>query len=137
MTQRKIPTMTKLSPLLAVALALTAGSAYAESSQHLCGSARPAFPALVANSSAESAPAAPGSSAASLSALLRDWDRAGFKAPMKPAQARVYGRAGYVTSGSEYHAMVSLIRSAIRDSAEGRDQDALTKIARARALLGQ
>ncbi len=129
--------MTKKSALLAatVAFALTAGSAYAQSSQYAFGSARSAYPAVIANGSAPNALAIPGSSAAPLSALLRDWDRAGFSAPSKPAQARVYGRDGITTSGGEYHAMVSLIQSAIRASAEGRDQDVISKIERVRTLL--
>jgi len=132
--------MTKKSALLAAtfAFALTAGSAYAQSSQYAFGSARSAsYQAAVANGSAPNALAIPGSSAAPLSALLRDWDRAGFSAPSKPAQARVYGRDSIITSGGEYHAMVSLIRSAIRASAEGRDQDAIGKIERVRTLLAQ
>ncbi len=131
--------MTTKSALLAAtfAFALTAGSAYAQSSQYAFGSARSAYPAAVANGSAPNALAIPGSSAAPLSALLRDWDRAGFSAPSKPAQARVYGRDSITTSGGEYHAMVSLIRSAIRASAEGRDQDAMGKIERVRTLLVQ
>ena len=71
-----------------------------------------------------------------LSGLLRDWDRADFTAPSKPGQTFVSGRGGYVTSGPEYHAMVSLIRAAIRESREGHDQDALATIAKARTLLG-
>jgi len=129
--------MTKKSALLAAtfAFALTAGSAYAQSNQYAFGSARSAYPAAVANASALNALAIPGSSAAPLSALLRGWDRAAFSAPSKPAQARVYGRDGITTSGGEYHAMVSLIQSAIRASAEGRDQDVMGKIERVRTLL--
>jgi hypothetical protein len=33
--------------------------------------------------------------AASLKALLAEWDQAGFGPPSKPAQYRVYGRNGY------------------------------------------
>lgn len=131
--------MNKSSPLLAAALglALTAGSAYAQVGQHASGSAWPSYPAPVADDARPNAPAVPGSSSAQLSALLQDWDRAGFSAPSKPAQGFVYGRNGRVTSGGEYHAMVSLMRSAIRDSREGRDQEALATIARARTLLGR
>ena len=119
------------------ALALGAGSAYAENAQLALGSLRPAHPVSIANGPAANVPAVPGSSAAPLSALLQDWDRAGFAAPTKPAQARVYGRNGYVTSGGEYHAMVSLLQAAIRASHEGRDKEALGKITRVRALLGR
>ena len=93
------------------------------------------YPAALSLASATEAASVPGSSVAPLNALIRDWDQAGFSAPSKPAQALVYGRAGYVTSGGEYHAMISLLQSSIRDSAEGRDQDALAKIARVRGLL--
>ena len=71
----------------------------------------------------------------SLSALLAAWDRAAFVPPSKPSQYRVYGRNGYVTSGPGYSAMVSLIRSALQDDAAGRVRDAVTKAARAEALL--
>lgn len=139
MTQRKITAMTKIRTLLAATftLALTAGSAYAAGSEYAFGSARPSYPVPMADGSAASAPAISGSSGVPLSALLRDWDRTGFGAPSKPAQFRVVGRDGYVTSGPGYNAMVSLIRSAVRDSREGRDQDALVKIARVRTLLGR
>ena len=130
---------TRLSPLLAVAVALafTAGSAYAESSQRPSSFTGLLYPASVAGGSAASAPAASGSSAAPLSGLLRDWDRAGFSAPSKPAQFRVYGRDGFVTSGPGYNAMTALVRSAVKDSRGGRDQEALTKIAKVRSLLGR
>lgn len=48
--------------------------------------------------------------------------------PSKSMQYRVYGRVGYVTDGPGYNAMVSLIRSAARDSRAGRDEEALVKI---------
>jgi hypothetical protein len=53
-------------------------------------------------------PASPaiGSSVASLTALFAEWDRAGFTAPSKPGQYRVYGRDRYVTSGPGYNTMV-------------------------------
>jgi hypothetical protein len=76
-----------------------------------------------------------GGSASALHALVVDWERIGFNLPSKPAQYRVYGRDGYVTSGPQYNIMVSLIRSAAADSRAGRDQDALTKIAKVRSLL--
>jgi hypothetical protein len=76
-----------------------------------------------------------GSSAAALQALVADWERLGLSPPSKPAQHRVYGRDGYVTSGPQYNAMVSLIRSATADSRGRRDQDALTKIAKVQSLL--
>ena len=76
-----------------------------------------------------------GSNVASLTALLAEWDRAGFVAPSKPGQYRVYGRPGYVTSGPGYNAMVSLIRSAVNDARRGHDQDAARTIASARSLL--
>jgi hypothetical protein len=76
-------------------------------------------------------------SATALQGLLEDWDRIGFQPPSKPAQYRVYGRDGYVTSGPEYNFMASLIRSAVADSRAGRDQDTLMKIAAGRNLLAQ
>jgi hypothetical protein len=74
-------------------------------------------------------------SAASLNALLAEWDHAAFNAPGKPGQSRIYGRDGYVTTGGGYNFMVSLIRSAASDVREGRDQEAAPKIAKARLLL--
>jgi len=76
------------------------------------------------------------SSAASLNALFAEWDRIGFSAPNKPMQYRVYGLDGQVTDGPGYNAMVSLMRSASRDSRPGRDQEALAKIGRVKRLLG-
>lgn len=73
--------------------------------------------------------------AASLRALLVEWDQAGFNAPGKPGQPRVYGRGGYVTTGGGYGTIASLIRSAVSDVSAGRDVDAAPKIARARNLL--
>jgi hypothetical protein len=77
------------------------------------------------------------SSAAALNALLADWNRIGFSTPSKPAQYRVYGRDGHVTNGPDYNAMVTLIRLALEDSREGRDQAALAKVAKVRSLLGR
>ena len=74
-------------------------------------------------------------SAASLNKLLSEWDQAGFNAPSKPGQSLVHGRGGYVTTGGGYNVMVSLIRSAVNDVREGRDQVAAPKIAKVRSLL--
>jgi hypothetical protein len=68
-------------------------------------------------------------------ALFAERDRAGFNAPSKPGQYRVYGRDGYVTSGPGYNTMVSLIRTATNDVRNGKDHDAPTEIAKARSLL--
>jgi hypothetical protein len=92
-------------------------------------------PAYAQHPQSSLGPTSPGSSAAALHALVADWERIGFNPPSKPAQYRVYGRDGYVTSGPQYTIMVSLIRSAAADSRAGRDQDALTKIAKVRNLL--
>jgi hypothetical protein len=73
--------------------------------------------------------------AASLQALLADWNQAGFGSPSKPAQFRVYGRNGYVTSGPRYYAMVSAIRRAESDAQRGHDGAEASDIARARSLL--
>ena len=75
-------------------------------------------------------------SAAKLDALGAEWDRIGFSPPSKPGQFRVYGRGGHLTDGPGYNLMVSLIRSAALDSRQGREQEALAKIARVRRLLG-
>jgi hypothetical protein len=87
--------------------------------------------------SAQPSPASPGdASAKALSALLADWDRIGFDTPSKPMQYRVYGRDGSVIDGPGYNAVVFLIRSAIKDSRAGRNEEAVTKLDRARRLLG-
>ena len=86
---------------------------------------------------APSTPPPHGSSAAALATLLADWESIGFSTPSKPAQYRVYGRKGHVTNGPTYNAMVTLIRLALKDSREGRDQEALAKVAKVRSLLGQ
>lgn len=117
------------------AFTLTAGSAYAESTQHRSDPARQSYPVSLVDSSGPDAPSGTGSSSEPLRALLRDWDRAGFDAPSKPGQFRVYGRNGYVTSGPGYNSMVMLIRAAVGDAREGRDQEALAKIAKVRSLL--
>jgi hypothetical protein len=75
-------------------------------------------------------------SAAELDALAAEWNRIGFSPPSKPSQFRVYGRDGHVTDGPGYNLMVSLVRSAAVDSRQGREQEALAKIARVRRLLG-
>jgi hypothetical protein len=93
----------------------------------------PTFNGNMRNFLAEARPEA--SSVASLNALLAEWDQAGFNAPGKPGQSRVYGRDGYVTTGGGYEFMVSLIRSAVNDLREGRAQEAAPKIAKARNLL--
>jgi hypothetical protein len=74
-------------------------------------------------------------SAGALNTLLADWNRIGFSTPSKPAQYRIYGRDGHVTSGPDYNAMVTLIRLALEDSREGRDQAALAKVTKVRSLL--
>lgn len=109
--------------LVAVAaLTVAAGSAYAQ--RNTPEPERPGF-------------ANPMRSDAQLKVLLEAWDRAGFTAPSKPSQYRVYGRDGYVTDGPGYNAMVSLIRAAMRDVRLGHEQEALAEIGRAQALLGR
>ncbi len=71
----------------------------------------------------------------SLDALLAQWNEAAFTPPVKPAQYRVYGRNGYVTTGPGYGAMVSSIRAAVIAVREGRDSDAKADIDRAKGLL--
>ena len=77
-----------------------------------------------------------GASAAAVEALLADWQAIGFDTPSKPAQFRVNGRGGRVTSGPTYNLMLQLLRQAVKDSRSGRDQDALAKVAKVRTLLG-
>lgn len=76
-----------------------------------------------------------GSSAPALAALLADWNAIAFDTPSKPAQYRVFGRNGHVTDGPTYNTMVTLIRLALKESREGRDQEALEKVAKVRGLL--
>jgi hypothetical protein len=80
-------------------------------------------------------PEGAGSSGTPLNALLAEWDQAGFSTPSKPSQYRVYGRNGHVTNGGGYNCMVSLIRSAVSNTREGRDRDAAAEIAEAGRLL--
>jgi hypothetical protein len=87
------------------------------------------------DSAAQAAYSAVRSSVVSLTASFAEWDRAGFNAPSKPGQYRVYGRDGYVTSSPGYNTMVSLIRTAAYDGRNGKDHDAATEIAKARSLL--
>jgi hypothetical protein len=106
----------------AAAFAVAAGSAYAQPNPP--EPERPGF-----SNSARSA--------TQLKSLLEDWDRAGFTAPSKPSQYRVYGRDGHMADGPGYNAMVSLIRTAMRDSRLGHEREALIAIARAQTLLGR
>jgi hypothetical protein len=123
--------------ILVAAAALAVGAAvpaHAENEQSPYSAVQPAYAGSVTGAAEKTYPEV-GSGAASLSALLAEWDRAGFSPPSKPAQYRVRGRNGYATSGPGYDAMVSLIRFAVNDTREGRARDAQTKIARARNLL--
>jgi hypothetical protein len=123
--------------VLAAVAALVAGTAATAHAEN----ARPGYGATQsANSDTSSVVASKayreiGSNAASLEALLAEWDQAGFNPPSKPAQYRVYGRNGYVTSGPGYNTIVSQIRSAVNDARQGRDRAEATDIARARSLL--
>jgi hypothetical protein len=111
-----------------------AGTAHADNERSSNAAAPSAYSTAVTEV-ADKTNSEAGSSAASLTALLAEWDRAGFVAPIKPTQYRVLGRNGYVTSGPGYYAMVSLIRSAVNDTREGRDRNASAKIIQARSLL--
>lgn len=75
--------MTEPRALLAAtfALTLTTGSVYADNQRYSSGPTWQPYPASVAGHSGSNAPPVPGSSSVPLSALLRDWDRAGFSAP--------------------------------------------------------
>ena len=101
---------------------------------HAANERSPYVPAQPAHSGVT--PEGAGSSVTgSLNALLAEWDQAGFSTPSKPSQYRVYGRNGHVTNGGGYNYMVSLIRSAVSNTREGRDRDAAAEIAEARRLL--
>jgi hypothetical protein len=124
--------------IIAAVTALVVGAsvtAHAENPQSLRNAVQPVGVAGPSQLAASSPQAGVGSNAASLNTLLAEWDRAAFNPPSKPAQYRVYGRDGYVTSGPEYNAMVELIRSAVRDTQLGRDHDAAAHIAEARSML--
>jgi hypothetical protein len=112
----------------------TAVTAHAENERPRYIAAPPAKPAA-APEVARATYAAAERSATSLTALLAEWDQAGFDAPSKPSQYRVYGRHGYVTSGPGYTAMASLIRSAVNASRDGRVREAQTDITQASSLL--
>jgi len=108
------------------------------------GTAFLSFGGALASVSVEAKPAhsvsavqaqATGDTTASLNALLAEWSRAEFSPPSKPAQLLVQGRNGYVISGSDYHAMTWLIRSAVADLRQARDSDAANEIAKAQKLL--
>jgi hypothetical protein len=120
---------------VAALVAGTAATAQAENARSRYSATQPANLGTSAELVAFKASPEIGSNAASLKALLAEWDRAGFNPPSKPAQYRVYGRNGYVTSGPGYHNIVSQIRSAVNDARQGRDRDETTDIARARGLL--
>jgi hypothetical protein len=117
------------------ALAMGAAvAAHADNEQTRQSAAQPAYSGALAEV-ADATYAEVGTNIASLTSLLTEWDQAGFAAPSKPSQYRVYGRNGYVTSGPEYNAMVSLIRGAVNDASQGRVHDAENEVAKARSLL--
>jgi hypothetical protein len=125
------------SIILAAITALAVGAAvtaHAETQPSAYSAGQPAYSGAITEV-ADKASSVSGNNAASLTALLAEWDRAGFAAPIKPGQYRLYGRNGYMTSGPGYSAMALLIRSAVNDSRQGRDRDAATKIATAQNLL--
>ena len=132
-------TRTGFGALLAaasVASTLIAGSAYAQGWRD-SPSPAPTYSASAAHGFRPSPPSLRSDGSTPLGALLREWDRAGFSAPSKPLQYRVVGRNGYETSGPGYNAIAALMRSAIRDTREGRDEAALLAISKARRLLDQ
>jgi len=122
-----------LAAVTAVAIG-AAVTAHAENERSPNGAVRSAYSGAITEV-ADKTYSEAWSGASSLTALLAEWDRAGFATPSKPGQSRVYGRNGYVTSGPGYNAMASLIRSAANDTREGRDRDAAAEIAKARSLL--
>lgn len=117
-----------------VLAAAVVNTAHAENRPSTFNAIRTA-PAPIEAGMAEAPAAQIGTSAASLNALLTEWDRAGFLTPNKPSQYRVYGRNGYVTSGPGYNTLVALIRSAANDVRAGRNREAEMEIVKARALL--
>jgi hypothetical protein len=103
--------------ILAAVMAITVGTtttAEVENQRSACGMAQPTE---------------------SLSALLTQWNQAGFNTPTKPAQDRVDGQNGYVTSGPGYDSMVSHIRAATNDARLGRDCAEATNVADASEQL--
>jgi hypothetical protein len=125
------------SIMLAAITALAVGAtvtAHAETQPSIHGAGQFAYSGGITKV-ADKASLASANPRASLTAFLAEWDRAGFVAPSKPGQYRVYGRNGYRTSGPGYNAMASLIRSATNDSRQGRDRDAATKIDTVQSLL--
>jgi hypothetical protein len=127
----------KYTVLAAVAalVAGTAATAHAENARSGYGATQSANSDTSSEVGASKAYPEKGSNAASLKALLAEWDQAGFNPPSKPAQYRVYGRNGYVTSGPGYNTIVSQIHSAVIDARQGRDRAEATDIARARSVL--
>jgi hypothetical protein len=121
--------------ILATIAALAVGAAVSAHADNEQSRQRVGQPAYSGSGFTDVTHAEAGRNAASLTSLLAEWDQAGFATPSKPGQYRVYGRNGYVTSGSGYNAMVSLIRSAVNDTREGRVRDAEIKIAKAKGLL--
>jgi hypothetical protein len=116
--------------ILAAVTALAVGGVVAA---HAANERSPYVPMQSADPGAM--PEGAGSGVTSLNALLAEWDQAGFSAPSKPSQYRVYGRNGHVTNGGGYNYMVSLIRAAVTDIRAGRDRNAAIEIAEARRLL--
>src|SRR5258708_39740667 len=114
------------SIILAAVTALAVGAAVTaqrETQPSTHGTGEPAYSGGITEV-ADKASLESGNRTASLTALLAEWDRAGFAAPSKPGQYRVYGRNGYRTSGPGYNAMALLIRSAANDSRQGLNRDA-------------
>jgi hypothetical protein len=116
--------------ILSAVAALAVGTAATAHAQSTASAVHPADTGAVSVSALSQQ-----GSVASLNALLADWDRAGFNTPTKPSQYRVYGRNGAAITGPEYNAMVELIRSAVTETRQGRDQAASLHTARAVGLL--
>jgi hypothetical protein len=108
-------TMLAATTAFAVSAAITAHAGNERSPYGTAQPARSNATAEVVDTTGSEA----GSSVSSFNALLAELERAGFVAPSKPSQYRVFGRNGYVTNGPGYNVMVALIRSAVNDSDKG------------------
>src|SRR5260221_6560044 len=98
--------------MAAAALAVGAAStAHAENEQSPYSAVRPAYARSVTGGAEETYPES-ASIPVSVSAVVAEWNRAGFKPALKATQDRVYVLDIYVTSGRTFNANVSLVRVA-------------------------
>lgn len=72
-----------------------------------------------------------------LRSLDDGWHAAAYPDPSKPAQQRVLGKDGHENTGGQVLFMKTQIRLASIDCQEGRNDEALARVATVRRLLGQ